>query len=171
MIIVLACLAVGCSSRYRLDFFLVQDEVKEKIKIEMTEYALGAVLADPMSREKVEPGDGNCLILVTGSRGRTIDKEAEDLVSFDRYVRYRVFVQLPEGIESGRVTLTDNSFVQLLGRYERPAEDKMYLPRDGELVVDSLAGKRLYGSLNGSFENRLGELVGFEGRFKAKISD
>jgi hypothetical protein len=170
MIVTAAVVLPGCTSRYRLDFFLVQNEAREKVRIEKTEYARGAVLADPMTRDKIVQGDGDCLMLVTGSRGETIDKDAEDLVSFDRYVRFRLFIELPRDIASGRVDLIDHSFVQLMGRYEVPAEDKMYFPREGALVVDSLADKRLYGTFNGRFENRRGEVVGFEGQFKAKVS-
>jgi hypothetical protein len=124
-----------------------------------------------MSPEKVQPGDGNTLILITGSRGSAIGTKAEDLVTFDRYIRYRLFVQLPLVVKPIRVELEGHSFVQLLGHYDRPAEDKMYLPRRGTLQVDSLADERLFGTLTGDFENRLGETVGFEGQFKARIED
>ncbi len=166
----LVILLAGCTSRYRLSLYLLQGETKDQVKVEKTEYAVGAVLAEPTAREKIIPGAGNCLILITGSRGRTLDTQAEDLISFDRYVRYRVFLQLPPVVGPGTVALPGNSFVQMMGRYERSAEDKMYLPRDGSLSVDSLSGKRLFGTLDGRFENRQGESIAFQGQFKAKIS-
>jgi len=169
--LILTILAAACTSRYRLDLFLMEGDVRTKIKVEKTEFMVGAVLGDPMSLDKVEPGDGNCLVLITGSRGRTLDAEARDLVSYDRYVRYRLFIQLAATVEAGSTALKDNSLLQMLGRYEIAPEDKLYYPTSGEIVVDSLAGNKLFGTIDGRFENRHGVAVAFEGRFKAKISD
>ena len=169
--LILTILTAACTSRYRLDLFFLEGEARTKIKVEKTEFMVGAVLGDPMSRNKVEQGDGNCLVLITGSRGRTLDTEGHDLASFDRYVRYRLFIQLAATIEAGSITLKDNSLLQMLGRYEITPEDKLFYPTSGELVVDSLAGNKLFGTIDGHFENNHGRAIAFEGRFKAKISD
>lgn len=170
LLAMLLLLLAGCTSRYRLNLYLIQGETRSKVKVEKTEFITEAVLGDPMARDKLIPGDGNCLILITGSRGRTLDTEAQDLISYDRYTRYRVFLQLPPTVKAGSISLPDNSFVQMLGRYEVAAEDKMYFPADGTLVVDSLSGKKLFGTLDGRFENRRGETIAFSGKFKIKVS-
>ena len=170
-VLLLTIMVAACTSRYRLDLFLVTGEARTKVKVEKTEFMAGAVLGDPMSREKVEPGDGNTLVLVTGSRGRTLRGEARDLINYDRYTRYRLFVQLAATVEPGSTPLEDNSLIQLMGRYELDAEDKLYYPTGGQLVIDSLAKDRLFGTIDGRFENRHGEAVAFVGKFKAKISD
>ena len=170
-ILILIMLAAACTSRYRLDLFLTEGDTRTKVKVEKTEFMAGAVLGDPMSRDKVEPGDGNCLVLITGSRGRAVDTETSSLVTYDRYVRYRLFVQLAATVEVGPTTLKDNSLLQMMGRYELDAEDKLYYPTGGEMIVDSLAGNKLFGAIDGRFENSKGETVALEGRFKAKISD
>lgn len=165
----LLVIVAGCTSRYRVDLYLIQGENRTRVKIEKTEYAIDAVLGDPMSRDKLVSGKGNCLVLITGSRGQTLEADTEDLVSYDRYLRYRIFLQLPVVVGPATINLKDNSFVQLMGWYERPAEDKLYFPQSGNLIVDSLSGKRLFGTLDGHFENHLGETVMFSGEFKAKI--
>ncbi|MCD6248914.1 MAG: hypothetical protein J7J98_01110 [candidate division Zixibacteria bacterium] len=169
--LILTMLTAACTSRYRLDLYLLEGEARTKIKVEKTEFMVGAVLGDPTSRNKVEQGDGNCLVLITGSRGRTLDTEAHNLASYDRYVRYRLFIQLAATVKAGSMTLKDNSLLQMLGRYEIAPEDKLYYPIGGELVVDSLAGNKLFGTIDGRFENRNGEPVALEGQFKAKTSD
>ena len=168
--LMLIMLATACTSRYRLDLFLVEGETRSRIKVEKTEFMAGAVLGDPMSRDKVEPGDGNILVLITGSRGRTLDKEARDLVSYDRYTRYRLFIQLAPTVEVGQTALKDNSLVQLMGRYELSAEAKLYYPLGGDMIIDSVADNNLFGNIDGQFKNSDGETVAFEGKFKAKIS-
>jgi hypothetical protein len=170
-ILALAILLAACTSRYRLDLFLVDGEARTKVKVEKTEFMAGAVLGDPMSRDKVESGDGNCLVLITGSRGRTLDAKTRDLISYDRYIRYRLFVQLAAMVEAGPTALKDNSLLQMMGRYELDAEDKLYYPTGGEMIVDSLADNKLFGTIDGRFENRQGDAVALEGRFKVKISD
>ncbi len=167
----IAVLATACTSRLRLDLFVLEGEDRIKVKVEKTEYMIGTVLGDPMSRDKVEPGDGNILVLITGSRGQTLDKKALEMVSWDRYTRYRVFVQLASTVEAGRIALKDRALVQLMGRYELDSEAKLYHPAQGDLIIDSIAGNKLYGTIDGQFKNNGDETVAFEGQFKAKISN
>jgi len=171
LFVVVCSLLLGCASRYRIELFLLQHDQRTKVKVEKSEYLIGTILGDAASSEKVIAGDGNCLAIVTGSRGRTIDSKAEDLVSFDRYDRYRIFLQLPPLPVADTIPLTGNSFLQQLGRYEVEVENKMYFPVEGVFVVDSLAGKNLFGGIDGRFENRLKDTVAFQGQFKVKIAD
>jgi hypothetical protein len=172
-LVLLALLAAlsACTSRYRTELFLIQDEQRAKVKVEKTEYFVGAVLGDRMSPEGIVPGDGNCLVLVAGRRGITVKGEARDLISFDRHDRYQIFLQLPAQPEPDTLTLDGISVVHQLGRYELATEDKVYLPTRGYLVIDSLSGDRLFGTLDGQYRNRLDETVAFQGRFKARVAD
>ncbi|MBU0984653.1 MAG: hypothetical protein KKA42_12325 [candidate division Zixibacteria bacterium] len=166
----LACVAVAsCTSRYRLDFHLVQGEELQKVKIERTQYLPDAMLADPMGRDKVAPGPGNCAILVTGTRGKTYSDNPDMLVAFDTYLRYSVFLQLPSRPEPDTISVINNSFVQLMEHYELSIEDRMYFGRSGTLVVDSIPGKHLFGTLDARYENASGEAVAFVGKFKIRI--
>jgi hypothetical protein len=163
-------LVPGCASRYRIELFLMQNYQRTEVKIEKSEYLIGTVLGDPSSQDKVSPGNGNCLVIITGSRGRTLDTKAEDLISFDRYNRFRIFIQLPSVLAPDTLSLDGNSFVQQLGRYEVELENKMYFPIEGKLIVDSLSGNRLFGGIDGRFQNRLEESVAFQGQFKVKVA-
>ncbi|MCX6834610.1 MAG: hypothetical protein NTW07_05665, partial [candidate division Zixibacteria bacterium] len=109
--LVLFCslLIPGCASRYRVELFLMQNDQRTEVKVEKSEYLIGTVLGDPSSGDKVSPGDGNCLVIITGSRGQTLDTKAEDLVSFDRYDRFRIFLQLPSVITPDTLPLEGNS--------------------------------------------------------------
>lgn len=169
--LLMAVLATACNSRYRLSLFLVEGDQRTRVKVEKTEYMLGVVLGDPMSREKVEPGDGNMLVLLTGSRGETVNDDNPNLMKFDRHVRYRLFVQMDTVLSTGSTALKNNSLVQMMGRYEMDALDKLFYPTAGEMVVDSISGNKLFGNIDGRFENHKGTAVAFVGRFKAKVSD
>jgi len=168
--VLLAALS-ACTSRYRVELFLVQGEQRTEVKVEKTEYFVGAVLGDQAPPDNIVPGDGNCLVLIAGCRGRSVADDAQDLISFDRYVRYQIFLQLPAQPEPDTLTLEGISFVHQLGRYEMATEDKVYLPLQGHLVIDSLSGDRLFGTLDGRYQSRLDEIVTFQGQFKAKVAD
>lgn len=171
VLVFFSLLATGCASRFRIELFLMQNDQRTEVKVEKSEYLISTVLGDPSSQHKVVPGNGNCLTIITGSRGRTLNAKAEDLISFDRYDRFRIFLQLPSVLTPDTLPLEGNSFVQQLGRYEVELENKMYFPVEGELTVDSLSGNRLFGGINGRFENSLQDTVAFQGQFKVKVAD
>lgn len=171
LITVALMLVIACTSRYRLDMFLVSGETKKKIKVEKTEFIMNGVLNDPVAIDKVVRGPGNCIVLITGSRGEAVQIDLSNLVGYDRYLRYKIFLQLPSKPERGLIRLENNSFVQLLGYYELLPEDKMYLAREGTLVVDSIPGKHLFGTINGNYENNKKQQVSFQGQFKVRIAN
>lgn len=160
-------LAASCASRYRMELFVTEGTYRDQVKVERTEYLRDTRLGDPMSAEKVERGNANCLVLVTGHRGHPLEGHEQDFISFDRYVRHRIFIEFPIEFSPGDYDLTGISFAQLLGRYELSVEDKMYFPTTGTLTIDSLPGGQIFGTLRAAYENRKGEVLDFDGRFKA----
>jgi hypothetical protein len=58
--------------------------------------------------------------------------------------------------------------LQLLGNYERPREERVFFPTKGTLSVDSLPKGYLFGTVDATFQNSVGEQVGFRGQFKAR---
>ncbi len=170
IIALLVCMVLmACTSRYRLDFHMIHSDELHKVKVERTQYLTGAVLDDPFGREKVMPGPGNCIVLTTGSRGRTLSDNPDVLVAFDRYLRYSIFLQLPSRPEQDTIQVVNNSFVQLMEHYELSDEERMFFARSGTLVVDSIPGKHLYGTLRAYYENATGQPTQFDGQFKVKI--
>ena len=167
--IVSSALQISCTSRYNLKLFVSEGAYRDEVKMERTEFLRDTRLGDPMAAEKLVRGEGNCLMLITGHRGHILSDREEDLISFDRYVQHRLFIQFPREFEPGDYDLSGISFAQLLGRYELPVEDKIYFPTTGSLTIDSIPGDKLFGTMNASYENRKGEMLTFEGRFRAGI--
>ncbi|MCP4684725.1 MAG: hypothetical protein GY867_04675 [bacterium] len=170
VLLLAAALVASCAGRYHRSLYLVQEEEQKKVKVEKTEFVIDGVLGSPLTEEKIVSGPGNCVILTTGSRGAVSAGSRSDLVNYDQYLRYRIYLQLPSRLRLGRLPLQNNSFLQLLGHYELPPEDKMFIARSGEFSVDSLTDKHLFGSIDGSFQNDLQESVTFRGGFKVKIA-
>ncbi len=171
IVAIILTVASACTSRYRLEMFTINEGHRSKIKIEKTEYFMGVVLGDPSSTDKMVRGDANCLVLITGARGANMGSRPEDIVSFDRYERFRLFLQLPLTPGPDSITLKSNSFVQQLGRYEVGNEGRMYFPIDGRLVIDSIVKNKLFGTVDGNYENALHDTLSFQGQFKAKVAN
>ena len=144
------------------------DETK-KVKVEGTEFVRDAVLTDPFSDQKLITGDGNCLILNVTTRGDRLEVDKANILGYDEYFRCRVYIQLPAEPAPGSVELQNNSFAHILGRFELPAEAKLFTPESGQLVVDSLTKKYLFGTIDGNYRNSLSDPLSFNGRFKIKM--
>ena len=65
-------LLAGCTSRYRLDLFMVIDGRDKKVSVESTEYIIDARLNDPFDDNKIAAGEGGVVVLTTGTRGKVL---------------------------------------------------------------------------------------------------
>lgn len=170
-IAVLALLiGAGCASRYRLPLYLDLDEKRRTVKVDQTQYLLNARLGDPYQEQKVIVGSGKCLVLLTSTSGETIDLQSKSLLSFDEFLRIRLFVELPENLSQASIELKGHSFVQLLGRYALRPEEKIFLPSSGTMAIDSVVKNRLFATIKGDFANSGGTPLHFDGQFRAKIN-
>ena len=91
-------------------------------------------------------------------------------MQYDESFRCRLYLQLSSEISPGAVSLKDNSFVHVQGRYELPEHAKIYVGEDGTLMVDSLVKDKLYASIDGRYQNRNADTISFNGQFKVKIA-
>ena len=170
-IILLAILAVGCTSRLRMDLFLTVDDNRRKVKVESTEYIPGATFGNPMGQTKVHPGEGNVVSVLTSTRGKRGKTGPENVLSFDETLRSRLYIQLPPVIQAGSIALDGNTFVQMLGRYDWTAASKIFLPVSGNLMIDSVTSKYLFISVNTRYLNDRQLPFEYDGRLKIKIID
>ncbi|HUV29770.1 MAG TPA: hypothetical protein VMY05_01575 [Acidobacteriota bacterium] len=160
----------ACTSRYRLDLYMVTGEFDKKVKIENTEYVQAATIRDPFADVKLQSGDGSCLILSIGTRGERLEVDRSQLLGYDEYFRCLLYLQLPRDLRPDTIVLENNSFAHVIGRYDQPPEEKIFLADSGTLVLDSLPKKLLFGTINGEYRNRTGETFRFNGRFKVRVT-
>lgn len=160
----------GCASRYRLELDVVEAGVNRRVQVEETQYARRAVLGDPLSESVIRSGDGSCIVVLTGARVRQKEDGGKyEVLSYDEHLQYRLYLQLPAKLSPGTVQLAENSFVQIVGRYEVSMAEKIYPQAAGTLVIDSLAHNRAFLSIDGQYQNQSGKTVAVKGEFKVKI--
>ncbi len=173
LIIAAICLlsACGVTSRYRLDLFVSAEDIQKKVNVEETEFLTNARLADPYESFKIDSGDGNVAVLTVTARWSKQESDQFQLLGFDEFWRCKLFVELTEPVQAGDLDLKDRTLVQLMGRYDVSAEDKIFLPASGSCRVDSLSSKNVFFTIDGRFLNRSDEPLEFSGQFKVKRSD
>ena len=171
MLILPLILSCGITSRYRLDLFVQSEEMEKKVDVESTQFVKDAVLSDPFQDVKYVGGDGDVAVVTVGTRWNPHDNDRFTLLGFDEYWRCRIFLQLPDDSQPGQLGLHGASFLQLLGHYQLPPEEKIFLPKQGSVVVDSVTSDNVFVTIDAVYASEADRSVKFTGQFKVKSSD
>ncbi|MDH3891100.1 MAG: hypothetical protein OEV49_08435 [candidate division Zixibacteria bacterium] len=163
---VLLLLFLGCASRYRLDLYLTVEEDRRHIQVESTQYVWGAVLGNPYGDNKLDEGNGHVAVVTIGTRQSKGKKSSWHGFSSDEYMRCQFYMQVPSKADPDSTVLAGNTLVHLLGRYELSTEERVFLPKEGFYLLDSIADQSLYFSVDGTFANKGGEQLKFDGKVR-----
>ena len=167
--LVLILILPSCSKKYSTSMETIIQGTARNGSVEEVKFFPRSRLGVPFSRNQIEPGSNNCLIVTSTCRGKTTDDPLAALLAYDQYLVYRIFLEVPDPVTVARHDLLDRSFVQLAGAFELPPEDKIYYPDSGYVGIESIDGDKLFGVLKGSFKNTKGEEVRFTGTFRARV--
>lgn len=165
-VIVLMLVASSCASRYRLDLYLTVEEDRRHIQVESTQYVWGAKLGNPYADNKLDEGTGHVAIATIGTRQSQGEKSLWGGFASDEYLRCQLYMEVPPDFGPDTAVLAGNSIVHLLGRYELPIEERIFLPKEGFYILDSIADDAVFFSVDGTFANKSGELLRFDGKVK-----
>ena len=166
VIITLLILMSGCASRYHLDLYLTVEENRRQIQVESTQYVWDAVLGNPYADNKLDEGIGHIAIVTTGTRLKGDQKSLWHGFSSDEYLRCQLYMEVPPEASTDTSALAGKALVHLLGRYELPIEERIFLPKDGFYTLDSIIDEGLFFTVDGIFVNKSGERLRFDGKFK-----
>ncbi|MEA2030347.1 MAG: hypothetical protein U9N55_01965 [candidate division Zixibacteria bacterium] len=149
--------------------YLTTNAERTKVDVENARYIPGVILVDPQADEKVVSGDSSVIIMNMGFRGNAISNFTSLGIKFDEYVKYRLYLQLHGKPDTTTTILKENSYLWLLKHYELESRDKLFLPVSGTCAIDSVSSHKMYGTIDGHFENAKGATVKIDGRFKVKM--
>ncbi len=166
VLLAVALLSAACASRYRLDLYLTLAESRQRIGVESTQYVMDAVIGNPYADDKVEVGPGNVAVVTIGTRGMRVEGRQWEALGFDEYFRCQVYLQVQPWPKPDSSVLVDRSLVHILGRYELPIEERVFLPREGYYIIDSVTDRSIFFTINGAFTNKTGDQIEFDGRIK-----
>ncbi len=166
VLLAVVLLSAACASRYRLDLYLTLSESHQRISVESTQYVMDAVIGNPYADDKVEVGSGNVAVVTIGTRGLRVVGHQWDALGFDEYFRCQIYLQVQPWPKPDSLVLVDRSLVHILGRYELPIEERVFLPREGYYIVDSVTDRSIFFTIDGAFTNKAGDQIEFDGRIK-----
>ena len=162
-------LSLSCSGKFARNMSIIFNENQSKLKIEETKYIPGSVIANPFKDVKIKSGDGSMVTFVTGYRGNTMKDMTDIMIGFDKYVKHKIYFQLPSLPDTGTYQLKDRSLIQLLGHYELTETSKIYLPVSGFIAIDSINGNKMFGTVRGKYENNEKTPLELDGNFTVKM--
>ncbi len=166
---ILLSFLIGCSSRYRTELSIVTDTFSASQKAELNKYYKNAALNNPFREEKIIPGDKNIAVLDLTVRGKKLESSPGEFLTFDEIVKLRIYLQFNSQLSPGVTQLKDNAFISLRENYELSEDDKIFVPVTGELSLDSVSGKHIFASVNGSFFNKKEQKIELSGTIKIRI--
>ena len=166
VLLAIALLSAACASRYRLDLYLTLAESRQRISVESTQYVMDAAIRNPYADDKVEVGPGNVAVVTIGTRGMRVEGHRWNALGFDEYFRCQIYLQVPPWPKPDSLVLVDRSLVHILGRYELPIEERVFLPREGYYIIDSVTDGSIFFTIDGAFANKTGDQIEFDGRIK-----
>lgn len=170
-LVLIVAVMIGCSSRYRLEFSVITDTFSATQKAELNKFYKKAMLNNPFREEKIIPGNKNVAVLDMSLRGKKLSSSTEEFLSFDELVKLRIYLQFNKKLSPGVAELKDNAFIALLENYQLDKDDKIFIPKSGQLSLDSLAGDHIFVTVNGSFYNKKEQKIKLNGRVKIRIKD
>ncbi|HOD65754.1 MAG TPA: hypothetical protein PLR32_03900 [candidate division Zixibacteria bacterium] len=173
-VLLAALLGAACTSRYRMELYYLADAERSRIDVEQALFTPATRLNDPLAVPDIVSGEGSTAVITVGKRGeRYPGTGAYRALSFDQYLQYRIYLELPSPPWDGlpdTIPVVGRSYVRLMRFYERPPAERTYGPETGAFVIDSVRGSSLYGTFDGAqWVNGAGHRVGFEGRVKMRV--
>ena len=171
LLLSLLAIIASCTSRYKYDLYQTADDIRRKVKVESTKYIPNRVLGDPNSPEKFIPGNGNTIVVTTGTRGLTREVDTYSVLRFDEYLRCDIYVEIDGPLKLDTIELKDNSYLWIKGRYDQSPGSRLFYPDSGQLSGDSLKSGRIYGTLVGVWINADKVPLSFDGYIKVKYKD
>jgi len=162
-------LSAGCTSRYKTALYMTLEETRQKVKIEAGRYVLDSRIGNPYATEKLINGDHAVAVVLYGGRWKAQGKANPPVFEFDEYLHCELYLHVPQPAKPDSIELVGNSVVGLLGRFDRPAEIKTFVPTSGFAKIDSVVSDKAFITVDGLFENAAGHPLELSGNLKLKL--
>jgi len=163
---VLIIVSLSCASRYRMDLFLTLEQERYNLNIEQSRLLPNTILVFDQSNNRITNGIGNTSIVTVGTKVKDTIQANYPLFQMDEYLRCDLYIQFPDIIKPATSDLQENALLEILEKYEVPAEEKLFMPVSGTCTVDSITPQHIFCSVTGEFANNKGRTLTIDGAFK-----
>lgn len=165
LLLSLLWLSAACTSRYRLELFMGIEGEQTRVRIESARFVPNTRLGTPFSDRKLLPGETATVLVRMSVRGATLPHALlSNALQFDENLQSDLYLELDQPPAAGSWPLANRSFVQVLGRFDRPLEEKIFMPDDfGSATLDSVTTKYLFISVRGTYVSQAGQHLNLTG--------
>jgi len=159
----------GCRNRLSPKIYQINDEQQINLSGNETYCLPNMIVNDIPDRDPFRSGDGSVLIIKRFLKNSNADELNTGLITAEREIEYRLFIEIPSKIKTDSISISDNSICRLIGLYDLPDNVNRYRCQEGFMIIDSVQSKRFTGYFEGKYFNLNNDSLIFNGRFNAKI--
>jgi len=161
-------LVLSCRSRLKPKIYQINEESRCLLDYVDSYYMDGFNLLISPKTDPLSLGTGK--ILITNQGGLNPDQEEikTGLIMAVGEINYRIYVDLPPIITTGRMDLKNKSVCRIIGLYKLDDRIKHYVCREGFLKIDTVKSSRFHAQLYGKYFNYKSDSLIFEGNLNVK---
>lgn len=162
----LAALAVtGCERSY---FFVSEDiagEEMHKFTLHDAYYMTDRRIELTGGKYLIASGDSTVLFVTGGTHFSVV--EEKKVAGFDITERARFYMMLPPRLKPGSYTVNNQAICEIVGNILYKSGENLFVCESGQVTIDSVDGRKLYGMFSGRYINTSNNQLNVEGPFQA----
>ncbi len=156
---------VACKKTY----FNISQEVYDNNSYRYTTkesfYMRGKSIALTEGKFELTPSDSVVLFVKGQSTGT--HAKGKGFARFDLVETALVYVTMPNTINPGKYNIKHKSICEINGNMNYQFGENLFICQNGQVVVDSLDGERIYGRIKGTYLNTKNQSLIIDGNIKA----
>jgi hypothetical protein len=166
ILILLSLIAlISCKRTY----FYVSEEVHDNTSVRFTTkssfYTKGKSIALTHGGFELIPSDSTVLFIEGQSTGRS--KSGVSIAQLRLSETARFYVTLPNTIRVGKYNIGHKAICEITGNLNYRIGETLFTCQRGNVVVDSLVGTKIYGTIEGDYLNTRNQKLKIDGNIKA----
>lgn len=163
--LLLCCLA-SCKSTH----FTIAEEIHDNTAIRYTTkttwYTMGKSIALTRGKYQLVPSDSVVLFVEGESTGEAVTGSSIAELKLAKTARF--YFTLPPRIQPGKYKTGLKSIGEVMGSVNYAAGENLFTCQTGTVVVDSLRGEEMFGTISGTYRNTKNQSLKLDGAFRAK---
>ncbi|MEE9442739.1 MAG: hypothetical protein V3V99_08735 [candidate division Zixibacteria bacterium] len=167
--IILILLSLFALLSCKKTYFYVSEEVHDNTSVRFTTkssfYTKGKSIALTHGGFELVPSDSTVLFIEGQSTG--VGKGGVSVAQLRLAETARFYVTLPNTINVGKYNIGHKAICEITGNLNYRIGETLFTCQRGSVVVDSLVGSKIYGTISGDYLNTRNQTLKIEGNIKA----
>ncbi len=152
-------------------YFSIAEEINENIAIKYTistsYYMMGKAIELTRGKFHVVPGDSIVLFVEGKSTKSPVGNESVAQMQLAKTARF--YATMPVRLDVGEYVITHKSICEMMGSLNYGPGENLFTCQSGKVVIDSLKGEEIFGSITGTYRNTKNQSLRVDGLVRAKL--